>query len=234
MEPVCCWAYAASGAISAATSQSFFVILVLLSSCSSFTGCFSGGVGRLSPVGCIRNGVVDSCFGEGAEAQDATFACSAGGLVARIARPRYMEGRAQFKAAADYLMLTHGDKWRFDADGAVARAGADELLEGLVIDRAAVGITGAVLFHRTDVNGLGAYHLGPADGGGEKVRVAEGHIGDRDTGADDVGIGPLVRCIGDGGARIGERRAADDAEEVDGEREKLRQLEFLGDGAGGL
>src|ERR1700745_34512 len=176
MEPVCCWAYAASGAISAATSQSFFVILVILSSLSSFSGCFSGGVGRLSPVGCIRNGVVDSCFGEGAKAQDATFACSAGGLVARIAGPRYMEGRAEFKAAADYLVLAHGDKRRLDADGAVTCAGADELLKGFVVGGAAVGIAGAVLLDRADVDGFGAEHLRPTDSGGEEVRVAEGDI----------------------------------------------------------
>ena len=121
------------------------------------------GIGRLTPVSCVRDGVVDSCFGKGAKAQDATFACSAGGLVARIARPRYMEGRAQFKATADYLVLTHGDKWRFDANGAVARAGTDKLLEGLVVGRAAIGIAGAVLLDRSDVDRLGAYHLRPTD-----------------------------------------------------------------------
>src|SRR3954452_17575115 len=106
MEPVCCWATAASGAMRAATSQSFFVILVLL--VIVFLDAIFRGIGRLSPVGCVRNGVVDSCFGEGAKAQDATFACSACGLAARIAGPRYMEGCAEFKAAADYLMLAHG------------------------------------------------------------------------------------------------------------------------------
>ena len=111
-----------------------------------------GGIGRLFPVGSVRDGVVDSCFGEGAKPQDATLACAAGGLVACIARPRYMEGRGQFKAAADYLVLAHRDKRSFDADGAVARAGANELLKGLVVGGTAVGIAGAVLLDRTDVD----------------------------------------------------------------------------------
>src|SRR5882757_1110251 len=121
------------------------------------------GIGRLFPVGSVRDGVVNSCFGESAKPQNATLACAAGGLVACIAGPRYMEGRGEFKAAADYLVLTHRDKGCFDTDGAIARAGANELLKGLVVGRAAVGIAGAVLFDRSDVNGLGSEDLRPTD-----------------------------------------------------------------------
>ena len=145
-----------------------------------------------------------------------------------------MEGRGEFKAAADYLVLAHGDKRRFDADGAVARAGADELLKGLVVGGTAVGIAGAVLLDGADVDGLGAEHLCPTDGGGEEVRVAEGNIGDGNAGADSVGVGPVRRRFGDGDAAVGKGGAADDAEEVDGERKELCELEFVGDGAGGL
>jgi hypothetical protein len=113
-----------------------------------------------------------------------------------------MEGCREFKAAADYLVLAHGDKRRFDADGAVARAGADELLKGLIVGGAAVGITGAVLLDGANIDRLRAEHFRPTDGGGEKVRVAEGNVGDRDAAADGVlicrGFGDIDICVGEG------------------------------------
>jgi len=140
-----------------------------------------------------------------------------------------MEGRREFKAAADYLVLTHRDKGCFDTDGAIARAGANELLKGLVVGGTAVGIAGAVLLDCTDVDGLGSEDLGPTDGGGEEVRVAEGDIGDGDGSADLVLVG---RRVGDLDRGVGKGRAADDAEDVNGEREELCELELGGDGAG--
>jgi hypothetical protein len=70
------------------------------------------------------------------------------------------------------------------------------------------------------------------------VSVAEGDIGDGNAGADDVGIGSGGRCVfghlGDGDAAVSEGGAADDAKEIDGEREERRELELVGDGAGAL
>jgi len=131
-------------------------------------------------------------------------------------------------------VLAHGDKRCFDADGTVASTGTDELLKGLVVSGPAIRVAGAVLFDGSDVDGLGAKHLCPTDGGGEEVRVAEGNISDGDAGADDVWVGPLRRRIGNGDAAVGKRGAADDAKEINGERKKLCELELVGDGPGGL
>ena len=128
-----------------------------------------------------------------------------------------MERRGQFKAKLNDLTLSHMDERSDNFDVSIAGAGANKLLEGLVVGRTAVGITGAVLLDGADEDLFRAQNLGPTDRCGEKMGVAEGDVGDGDRFANRLGWPGL----GNGDRGVGECGAADLAEDVDLEREKL-------------
>jgi len=145
-----------------------------------------------------------------------------------------MERRRQFKAELNDLAFSHMDEGCEYLDGAVAGAGSDELLEGLVVGGAAVGIAGAILLDGPDDDVGGAEDFGPADGGGEEVGVAEGDVGDGDGFAYWLGVGCVMGRNGDSDVGVGEGGSADLSEDVDAEGQELDAAEGMGDGAGAL
>jgi hypothetical protein len=95
-----------------------------------------------------------------------------------------------------------------DANQSIFGSRRDELVEGLVVRRPAVRISGAVLLHGANVYQRGSEHLGPAHGDREKVRVAERDVGDGHLRANlRPGRGHRQRGIG-------ERRTANLAERL--------------------
>ena len=62
------------------------------------------------------------------------------------------------------------------------------------------------------------------------MRVAEGHVGDGNAAADGSVRRPAA--LGHGDVGVGQGRAADDAEDVDGERQELASCSSRSDGAG--
>src|SRR5271165_4464283 len=117
-----------------------------------------------------------------------------------------------------------------DFDVSLARAGANDLLEGFIVRGAAVGIAGAVLLDGADEDGSGPQHLGPTDGCGQKVGIAKRHIGDGNRLANRG----VLRCAGNGDGGVGERRAADAPEDIDLEMEKVAEIKGCSDLAGAL
>src|SRR5580698_3739885 len=95
-----------------------------------------------------------------------------------------MQGRAQFKAKRNDLLLPHMDEWSNDFDVCVFCSGADKLLKGLIIGRTAVRVAGTVLLDGADKDFFCAQNLGPADSSRKKVRIAERDVGDGDFRAD--------------------------------------------------
>ena len=73
-----------------------------------------------------------------------------------------------------------------DFDVSFFRPGFDDLVEGFVIRRTAIGIAGTVLLDGANIDFSGSQHLGPTYGGGQEMRVAKGNIGDRDIVADGL------------------------------------------------
>lgn len=168
-----------------------------------------------------------------------------------------MEGRMQFKAEGHNLLLAEMDERGGDFDASVARSGANKLPKRFVIRGAAVRITGAVLLDRADEDGARAEHLGPAYGGGEEVRIAEGNVGDGDLHPTDVDLSvhpvnedlftgtPVVGApifadglsfggFGNRDSGVGEGGASDATEEIDIKVQKIAEAEAFSDGAGGL
>ncbi len=93
-----------------------------------------------------------------------------------------MERCAQFNSQPNDLVFAHGDQGCFDPDIALFCTHFDELIEGIVVGGTAVGIAGAVLLDCADKDDFCAQNLGPAYRGGEKMRVAEGDVGDGNLG----------------------------------------------------
>src|SRR4051812_11752296 len=121
---------------------------------------------------------------EGTQAQHTTVANAASFALLSVTRPRQLQGSAQFKAAPDDLSLTECDERRGDLDASLFRAHSDHLIKSVVVLRTAIGVAGAVLCDRADVDLLRTEHLGPADRCGKKMRVAERHVGDGNLFAD--------------------------------------------------
>ncbi len=87
----------------------------------------------------------------------------------------------QFQTEPDDLHLLEGDERSLDVDVAFFGSGLDEAIEGGVVLGTAVGIAGAVLGDGADEDVVGAEDLGPTDGDGEEMGVAEGNVGDGDV-----------------------------------------------------
>src|ERR1700683_1213692 len=116
---------------------------------------------------------------ESSEPQPATIAYAAGLIFELIAGPGEVERRFELCAATDDFAFAHVDDRGGDLDfrfwlGALA----DHPLEGFVILRAAVGITGTVFEDGADVDGVRVEDFGPGDGGREEVGIAGGDVGD--------------------------------------------------------
>src|SRR5580704_4545769 len=95
--------------------------------------------------------------------QDTALADAAGLRLAGIARPTYMERRAQFNSQPDNLFLAHRNQGRFHADIPLFCAFFDELVEGVIVRRSAVRITRTILLNRPDHHRLRAKNLCPTD-----------------------------------------------------------------------
>src|SRR5438105_2432006 len=119
-----------------------------------------------SRAGGVWQRIFDLCGFEGTQAQHATVANAAGFALFSVTRPGQLEGRAQLQAAADDLRFTECDERGGDLDASLFGAHTDHLVESLVVLRAAVGVAGAVLRDRADVNLVRSQHLSPADRGG--------------------------------------------------------------------
>ena len=136
-----------------------------------------------------------------------------------------MERRAQFNPEPDDLVLAEVNERGDHTDAAVARARADELVEGFVVGGSAVGVAGAVLLDGADEHLCGAENFRPTDRGGKEVRIAERDVGDGDIGAGAVGLAGLRLRLsvryGDSGVREG--GAADAAEDIGVEDEQVAQ-----------
>ena len=151
-----------------------------------------------------------------------------------------MERRTEFNPEADDLPLAEMDEGRDDPDGAVPCAGADELIEGVVVGRPAIRVAGAILLDRADKDGCRAEDLGPTDGGGKKVRVAEGDVGDGNFGPGAVGRSLIELGLagvrgrgGDGDGWVGKGGAADAAEEAGTKGKEVAETDGGGHGLGG-
>src|SRR5437016_2655914 len=105
-----------------------------------------GGPGR------IRQRVFCPGRLESPQAQDTTVANAAAFKLSSVARPGQLQRRPQLQAAADDLCLAKCDERSGDADASLFCADADDLVERLVVLRTAVGVAGAVLFDRADVD----------------------------------------------------------------------------------
>src|SRR3954453_3438408 len=138
----------------------------------------SGNAGR------VRQRVFRSSRFEGAQAQNTTVANATGFALFSVTRPGQFQGRTQLQSAADDLSLAECDEWRGDCDVRCLVAHADDLVEGVVVLRAAVGVAGAILRDRANINLFRAQHLGPTDRSGKKMRVAERNVGDGNLFAD--------------------------------------------------
>src|ERR1700745_2227112 len=103
-------------------------------------------------AGRVRQRVLYPGRFEGPQAQDTTVANAAGFKLSSVTRPGQLQRRAQLQAAADDLRLAKCDERSGDADASLFCADADDLVERLVVLRAAVGVAGAVLRDRADVD----------------------------------------------------------------------------------
>ena len=90
-----------------------------------------------------------------------------------------MQWRTKFNTQLHNLTFTHVDEGCFYLDVTHFCALSYQLVKGVVVCRPTVWVAGTVLLHGTDQNGLCAKDLCPANSRGEKMRVAEWHIGDR-------------------------------------------------------
>ena len=144
---------------------------------------------------------------KGPQAPGATVAHAARLALALVARPAEMERRIEFQPAPDDLRLVHGDERRHDFYARLGpRAEIDDLVEGVVKDFAAVGIARRILLDRADVDAARTDHLRPARGHREEIGVTKRHVTGGNFSACEVGGA-------NGNRRVGERRAADGAEE---------------------
>src|SRR3954462_7292344 len=79
------------------------------------------------------------CF-ESAQAQHATIANAAGFALFSVARPGQLQGSAQLETATDDLRPAKCDERSHDLDASLFRAYTDDLIEGVVVLRAAVRV----------------------------------------------------------------------------------------------
>src|SRR5208282_3172830 len=157
--------------------------------CMDFPSSFESG--SLRHPRAIRDRVGHACFCERAQPQQAAIARAAGLLLALVARPGEMERGAQFDSPADDIAFPHANHRGLDFNPRFRpRTRAHQLLKRTVIFRPAVRVAGAVFGHRADPYGSRADGFRPAHRDGEKVSVAEGHVGDRDA---FVRAGPACR-----------------------------------------
>src|SRR5271168_2347696 len=117
-----------------------------------------------------------------------------------------------------------------DFDVSLPSSSTNELLKGLIIRRTAVGITGTVLLDGANQHFLRPQHLGPTDGSGEEMSIAERDVGHRDRFANWLGFWSIrYRDRG-----VSQRRASDLAEDVDSERQEPGEMQCLSHRAGAL
>ena len=155
---------------------------------------------------------------------------AAGLGLALVAGPAEMQGRPQLAALAHDLGLAQVDEGRVEGQGGLGLgAQVRGLLETLEEGLAAVGIAAAVLLHEPHEDGAGPQHLGPAHAGGQKVRVAEGHVAHGNA-------RPLGITLGQGDGSIRQGRAADGLQgvEADDEAAVFRHAVEVGDVPVGL
>src|SRR4051812_41345889 len=112
-------------------------------------------------AGRVRQRVFRSSRLEGTQAQDATVANATGFALFSVTRPGQLQGRTKLQSAADDLSLAECDERRGDSDVRGFCTHADDLVEGVIVLGAAIGVAGAVLRDRADVDLLRPQHLGP-------------------------------------------------------------------------
>src|SRR6266404_5899192 len=135
-------------------------------------------------AGRVRQRIFDPSRLERPQAQDTTVANAAGFALFSVTRPGQLQGRPQVEATANDLSLAKCDERSRDLDASLFGADADDLVEGLVVLGAAVGVAGAILRDRADVDLGCSQNLCPTYRRGEEMRVAEGDVGDGDLFAD--------------------------------------------------
>ncbi len=97
----------------------------------------------------IGDGIFNPRLFERPQAQGTTVAYAAGHVLSLVTRPSVRERRAKLHSAPDDFALLHPDDWRNDFKLCFRlRAGGNHTVEGLVVVRAAVGISGTRLPQR--------------------------------------------------------------------------------------
>jgi len=139
-----------------------------------------------------------------------------------------MERSRQFKAKLNDLTLSHMDERSENFDVSLFGPGANELLKCLIVSGTTVRVARAILLDGADDDLLRAEDLGPADGGGQKMGVAEGHVGDGNRLPNRFG----GWSVGHGDIDVRECGTADLAKDVDPEGKKLGEIEGFSNGAG--
>src|SRR6267378_5554854 len=120
----------------------------------------------------IRQWILDPSRLESPQPQHATIAHAAGFALFSVTRPGQFQGRTEFEAATDDLCLAKCDERSRDLDASFFGAHTDDLIESVVILGAAVGVAGAVLLNRADVDRFCSQDLRPADRRRKKMRIA--------------------------------------------------------------
>src|ERR1700733_3391386 len=166
------WAIATTTRRAAASVLTFNRMLLMLSfllahqhgrKCSLSNNVFATEFGCLMPLGSdpIRDRIDRAGLTKCPKPQDTALADAAGLRLAGIARPTYMEWRAQFNSQPDDLFLAHCNQGCFHPNNPFFRALLDELVESLIVGRPAVRITRAILLHCPNHHRLRPQHLGP-------------------------------------------------------------------------
>src|ERR1700688_1640608 len=140
-----------------------------------------------------------------------------------------MQRGAELDALANDFAFLQGDYRRGDFNICFrASAYANQFLKDAIIFRAAIGIAGAVLRDRSDVDGMSADDFRPADRYGKKMGVAKRDVCDGDF----VGL-RMVRnmlMLRDGDAPVGKRGASDGSKMIQLNHEPMLYIIKIGDG----
>src|SRR5260370_2558107 len=135
-----------------------------------------------------------------------------------------MQWRTKLKAQAHNFGLAQADERGDDLDGSLFRASLDHAVERFIIRRTAIGIAGTVLLNSANEDLPRSQHFGPAYGDGQEVRVAKGHIGDRDVVARGV---TGVAGSGHGDVFVSEGRTSDGAQSLIADNEVVLNIQAL-------
>src|SRR5260370_21702418 len=121
----------------------------------------------------------------------------------------------------------HGNQGCHYPDGSFLGARFHDFVERSIILRPAIGIAGTVGLNRSDVNLFGSQHFRPTDGDGEKMRVAERDICNRNAHAD--GVHSSNDRFGNSNARISEGSSADRAQSLIAHQQPVANCESVAD-----